>query len=269
MNLQKYFSIAKISIQSEFAYRLNFIMWRVRNVIQILLMFFLWTTVFSNPDTVLFGYNQGKIITYVFGVLVVRAIVTSTRVMELAVDINRGDLSNFLLKPIGVFKYYFARDVASKVLNLSFAVIEIGILVLIFKPEILIQQNILLVLLFVYSLIVSVILFFELALLTGMIPFWMPEAGWSAQFLFMVIIVEFLSGGVFPLDVFPKLIVNVLHAFPFPYLIFFPLQVYLGKLTMTAVVGGVIVSTVWAVILYFLIKHFWNKGIVRYSSEGR
>jgi ABC-2 type transport system permease protein len=269
MKLLKYFSIAKISIQSEFVYRLNFVMWRVRNILQILIMFFLWSAVYTDPTTNLFGYNQGTILTYVLGVLIVRAIVTSTRTMELAVDINRGDLSNFLLRPIGIFKYYFSRDVASKVLNLSFAAVEIGLLSLIFKPTLLIQGNVQLLVFTVLALVIATILFFELTLMIGMIPFWMPEAGWAVQFLFMIIIVEFLSGGVFPLDVFPKIVVNILHALPFPYLIFFPLQVYLGKLEIGGVIGGLIVSICWTAILYFAIKSLWKKGLMKYASEGR
>ncbi len=66
MSLAKYISIFKISFAQEFAYRLNFIMWRVRNVMQILLLFFLWTTVFSDPARVVFGYDRAKMLTYVF-----------------------------------------------------------------------------------------------------------------------------------------------------------------------------------------------------------
>jgi ABC-2 type transport system permease protein len=269
MNFLKYLSIAKISIENEFVYKLNFIMWRVRNVLQILIMFFLWSTIYSDPGKVLFGYNQGKILTYVLGVLIVRAIVTSTRVMDLAMDINRGDLSNFLLKPIGVFKFYLTRDIASKALNLFFAAFEIGALYLIFKPQLVIQLNPVIIITTIAALILATIIFFELAVITGMIPFWMPEAGWSVQFLFIVIIVEFLSGGVFPLDVFPRTVVNILHALPFPYLIFFPLQLYLGKIGGGMMWGGLMVAFAWSIALWLLVKWLWKKGITRYSSEGR
>ena len=47
--MKKYWSIFKISFEQEFAYRLNFILWRVRNVFQILLTYFLWSTVFADP----------------------------------------------------------------------------------------------------------------------------------------------------------------------------------------------------------------------------
>ena len=128
MKIGKYISLFKISFAQEFAYRLSFVMWRVRNVMQILLLFFLWTTVFSDPGRVLFGYDRAKMLTYVFGILVVKAVVLSARTVDVAGEISRGDLSNLLLKPISYFKYWLTRDLSSKALNMVFAFFEITIL---------------------------------------------------------------------------------------------------------------------------------------------
>jgi len=116
--MKKYFSVFKISFQQEFVYRLNFIMWRLRNVMQIFLVFFLWDTVFSDPKRVVFGYDREKILTYVFAILIVKAFVLSARAVDVAGDIARGDLTNYLLKPVSYFKYWFTRDISSKSLNL-------------------------------------------------------------------------------------------------------------------------------------------------------
>jgi len=103
--VKKYLQIFKLSFQQEFAYRLNFVMWRVRNILQIILLFFLWSSVFKDPQTEVFGYNQEKILTYVFGILILRAIVFSARAVDVAGEISNGDITNFLLKPVSYFKY--------------------------------------------------------------------------------------------------------------------------------------------------------------------
>ena len=103
--MKKYLQIFKLSFQQEFAYRLNFVMWRVRNILQIILLFFLWSSVFKDPQTEVFGYNQEKILTYVFGILILRAIVFSARAVDVAGEISNGDITNFLLKPVSYFKY--------------------------------------------------------------------------------------------------------------------------------------------------------------------
>jgi len=267
--MKKYFQIFKISFQQEFSYRLNFIMWRVRNILQIILIFFLWSSVFANPQTEVFGYNQEKILTYVFGILILRAIVFSARAVDVAGEISNGDITNFLLKPVNYFKYWATRDAASKVLNLSFSVFEITILFLILKPNLFLQTNPLSLFAVLVSLILAVILFFCLLFITNMSAFWMPENGWAAQFLFIVIITDFLSGGVFPLDIMPLAFQKVLYSTPFPYLLFFPLQVYLGKIAGLEVIRGLITSFVWVCILFMMVRFIWAKGLRRYSAEGR
>lgn len=132
--MKKYWQIFKISFEEEFAYKVNFIMWRIRNVFQIIITFFLWDTIFANPGTVIFGYDRAMILTYVFAIMIVRALVLSARAVDVSSDIGEGNLSNYLVKPVSYFKYWFTRDIASKILNLSFAVVEFTVLFLIFKP---------------------------------------------------------------------------------------------------------------------------------------
>lgn len=267
--MKKYLAIFKISFAQEFAYRLNFIMWRIRNVMQIFLVFFLWDAVFADPTRELFGYNRDKILTYVFGILVLRALVFSARAVDIAGEISRGDLTILLLKPIGYFKYWFTRDLSSKALNLTFAAVETAALFLILKPPFFLQIDPLVISLFVVATVFAVLIFFGLLLLVNMTPFWAPESGWAAQFLFMVIIAEFLSGAVFPIDVLPSGIQNFLRFLPFPYLLFFPLQVYLGKINLSTMLGGVLLSGAWVFILLLAVNYVWGKGIKRYAAEGR
>lgn len=267
--LTKYLQIFKVSFAQEFAYRLNFVMWRVRNVVQIFLMFYLWSSVFANPQTVVFGYDKNQMLTYVFGVLILKAIVLSARAVDVSGEIARGDITNLLLKPISYFKYWFTRDLSSKVLNLSFAAVETFILFLILKPPIFIQNNPSVLAAFFLSLIIAVVMFFCFLFVVNLISFWMPENGWAAQFLFVVILVDFLSGGVFPLDILPAMIQKILYLLPFPYFLFFPLQIYLGEVTGTALMAGLLISLFWLGVLLVGLNLVWNRGIKKYEAVGR
>lgn len=267
--MKKYLQVFKISIHQEFTYRASFIMWRVRNVLQIFLVFFLWDTVFSQTDRVVFGYDRERILTYVFGLLIVRAFVLSARAQEVAGEISRGELSNHLLKPMNYIKYYLTRDISSKTLNLGFAVVETIILYLLLKPPFFVQTNVLNILVFVVSIIIAILIFFILIFIISSIPFWIPEAGWGMHFLFTGVVVEFLSGALFPLDVLPESILGIINLTPFPYLIFFPLQVYLGKITGFALFKGLIISILWLGGLWLVMNSVWKRGLKSYQSHGR
>lgn len=267
--MRKYFQIFKLSLISEFSYRFNFILWRVRNVLQILVVFFFWNNVFGGQNEDLFGYNKEKILTYVFGVLVLRAIVLSARAVDVAGEISSGNLTNFLIKPLSYFKYWFTRDIASKTLNLGFSLLEIVLLYFLIKPPIYIQSDPLTILGFLISLFLATVLFFVILFLVNCVSFWMPENAWAAQFLFIGIILEFLAGGIFPLDVFPKPFFSFLSYLPFYYILFFPLQVYLGKIEYFLMIKGISVSLFWFVILSFLLSKTWKAGVKFYNAEGR
>lgn len=266
--MKKYLSIFKISFQQEFVYRLNFIMWRFRNVLQIFLIFFLWDSVFSDPSRVVFGYDRAKILTYVFGLAIVKAILTSSRTIDVAGEISDGNLSNYLLKPVNYFKYWFTRDIASKTLNLIFAIFEVAVLYFILKPPFFFQTNPLLVFLFLVSLAGGVFLYFFLVLIFDMFAMWYPEQAWGPIF-FLFIFVEFLGGGLFPLDIFPSTIQKVLYLTPFPYLYFVPLQIYLGKLGLLGSLQAVLVGGMWIIVLSLTLKKLWHAGLLVYRSEGR
>jgi ABC-2 type transport system permease protein len=267
--MDKYLQVFKISFQQEFAYRINFVMWRVRNIFQIFLVFFLWDSVFSNPTREIFGYNKEKILTYVFGLLIVRAFVLSSRAQDVAGEISRGEIINYFLKPVDYFKYWLTRDLSSKVLNICFATFEAGILYMILKPPFFIQTNFVSLLAFLISIVIAILIFFYLLFLVDSITFWVPEAGWGAQFLVTVVAVEYLSGAIFPIDILPESFQNFLNLTPFPYMIYFPLQVYLGHIAGATLIRGILVAAIWLIILMVLFRYVWKKGITAYQAYGR
>ena len=108
---------------------------------QIILTYFLWNSVFADTNTEVFGYNREKILTYVFGIIIIRALVFSARSVDIPGEIADGKLSNYLIRPINYFKYWLTRDLSSKALNLAFSISEFIILAIILKPPLFFQSN--------------------------------------------------------------------------------------------------------------------------------
>lgn len=267
--VRKYLTIFKISFQQEFAYKVNFIMWRVRNTIQILINYFLWSAIFIDSSVNLFGYDREKILTYIFGMIIVRALVLSARAMDVSSDISQGDLSNYLVRPISYFKYWFTRDVSSKVLNVLFATGEFLILYVILRPTLYFQGDVTILAMFALSIAIAIMIYFSIIFMVSSIPFWAPELGWGGHFIVTVIIVEFLSGSLFPIDILPTALQKVLMLTPFPYMIFFPIQIYIGKVSTAMFLQGTYVSLIWAIGLWFLMRFIWNRGMKSYQAFGR
>lgn len=266
--MNKYLAISKTTIEQEMAYRINFVMSRVRNLFGIILLYYLWSSVFASGTTQVFGYDREKILTYVFMVLIIKSFVFTSKAGDIAGEIAQGELNKYLVKPINFTYYYLAKDAGAKLLNTLFSVFEFALLFLLFKPPIVIQGDISTLFFFIISLLLAVLIYFNIVRLTSFITFSLPEYAWGAHFLISGVITTFLSGAVFPIDILPLALQKAIYLTPFPYLLFFPLEIYLGRLTMDFIIFGVAMSFFWLLILFFISQRVWRSGLKVYGAYG-
>lgn len=265
--MRKYLQVVIVTLQEYFVYRLNFFLWRFRNVVQLLVLYFLWQAAVPEGAVIL-GYDQAEILTYVLGTSIIRSFAFSTRSVDVAGHIASGDLSNFLIKPINYLKYWFAKDVADKFLNLVFSVVEIAIVILLLRPPLLLQTNVNFLLFSFLALVIGILLYFYLSFFLSLIAFWTPESPWPLRFLF-TILVEFFSGALFPLDILPPTLFGILKILPFSYFLFFPLDIYLGGLTFSEIILRLLIAVFWLLVFHFGTRLLFQKGIKTYAAWGR
>ncbi len=265
MKISKYLAVFKIAWEQGLVYRLNFTLWRVRSVLQLLLAYFIWWTVFQSQNQI-FGYTGKSIITYILVAALIRAVVLSSRVMDVSNQINNGSVVNFLIKPLGFIKYYLAQDVADKLLNISFVIVEISLILLLLRPDIILQTNQVTLGLFLLASVLGVILYFAIAFIIGISTFWV-EASWGPMFL-MTIFLEGFAGGLFPIDILPRVIYNGLMLTPFPYLMYFPAKIYIGTMNESEIMVGFLVLVGWTVGMFIVANLILRAGLKHYSAVG-
>ena len=258
-------AVFKIAWEQEFVYRLNFVLWRVRTVLQFLLVYFIWWTIFQSQNE-LFGYTRRSILTYILLIALTRAIVLSSRANDIMNKINDGSIANFLLRPIGLIRFYLAQDIADKLLNSLFMVFEISLIILLRNPQIAFQTSIGNIILFILSLFLGIILWFCINIMIGLMAFWV-ENSWGPMFLLMIFM-EGLGGGLFPIDILPKGVFNFLMMTPFPYLIYFPAKLYLGGFSSQQLISYFSILLIWVFILYLLMNLTLKKGLKHFTSVG-
>lgn len=266
--MAKYLMVLSVSWQNEFIYRLNFILWRVRNIFKFLMVYFLWSGVFMSTSSI-YNYNKEQMLSYVFLVLVVTALVFSSHSSgSVGGEISRGDLGNYLVKPVSYLGYWLSRDLSTKLLNIIFSFLEVFLLWLIFKPVLYLHTNPFNIFLFVSILVAACLIFFLMSFIVSLTSFWMPANVWPAIFLLSVL-TDILSGGIFPLDILPEFAKVFLQFTPFPYLLYYPIAALLGKLSFIEGIRILAQAIAWVVCLYWLSRLVWSSGLKNYSSEGK
>lgn len=263
--MKKYLLVLSNSLQEYFAYRLNFILWRVRVIVSILITFFLWQAIFKTKNQI-FGYQESQMLTYILLLTFLNGIVLSTQTFRVAEEINLGTLSSFLIRPFSYFGYILSRDISDKIVNTFFSVFEIALLILILHPPVFLQTSLFWLGLFLVTCILSALLFFEIGMMLSIIGFWSRET-WAPRFIFFILL-SFLAGTYFPLDILPKPIYGFLQLVPFTYLVFFPLKIYLGHIDSGFLIRGFIIMFSWILIMTFILRYFWRRGLKIYTAEG-
>lgn len=265
--MKKYFQILKLTCQEYLIYRLNFIIWRFRNLVFFGSFLFFWLAIYGQKSA-LFGYQKSQMINYVLGAVFLDSIIIfSSRTTDLAGQIKDGVLSKMLLQPLNIFKIILARDITDKIINFIFSVIEISVVLYILKIPFSFPKEMLTILIFLLQLVISFFLYFVFSTLLSSFAFWTEDV-WATRFLFGVILLNFLSGVTFPLDILPPWLFKIIYLTPFPYLIYFPLKIWLGQLSVLNMVKSVSISFCWLILLVFVLKKVWQKGLRKYGAYG-
>ena len=255
----------KLYWQNTFVYRVTFVMWRFRQFLSSIMALTVWSVIFSNQDMA-FGYQQDQIIAYVFLVSVLYNIISTTSLNDLTGEIYSGKLSVKLVKPINIILSFGFRDLADKLMNIGFVIIESMILFLIFKPSF-VFPDLFLGLVFIVWVILAALIAFLINLLFGSIGFWSRDS-WGPRFLYYMIL-DFTAGKLYPLDILPVVVQKAIYFTPFPYMSYVQIQLFLGRLEMDQILPISLAMITWVIGLTFIFRKIWHKGLRNYTSMGQ
>ena len=73
---------------------------------------------------------------------------------------------------------------------------------------------------------------------------------------------------MFPLNILPPTVGEFLSYTPFPYLLFFPVSIYLNQVTGPALYRGLLIQAFWIGVAFLLAKMVWHRGIKKYGAVG-
>lgn len=264
--MKKYLQVIKVTFEEYFEYRLNFLLWRFRNLISLFVLLSFWLSVYGEKQAFL-GYERSQMIVYVLGISFLKSIVVASRSIDIAGQIKSGQLTRLLIQPINLFKFWFSRDFADKMMNIFFMIFEISLMVGLLKLPISLPDNYLIYPVFCLLVFLAVWLYFYLSFFLSCLAFWTDDI-WATRFLFGFIFLEFFSGALFPIDILPGWLTRVIYWTPFPYLIYYPLRFWLGQVSGNLVLNVIAIELFWLFFFKQLAQILWKKGAKDYGAYG-
>jgi ABC-2 type transport system permease protein len=119
----------------------------------------------------------------------------------------------------------------------------------------------------VFSVIMSIFIVCTMSICVGLIGFWFTEIG-TIEALYWAGL-SLLGGGLLPLSFIPSNFQTIINLLPFRYVTSFPLEIYFGKVDDHQLFSGFIVGVCWIVILVWIYRITWEKGLRAYKSWGQ
>lgn len=259
--------IFKLGLQNTAAYRTNFFFGALFNLVPLVAAIAMWRAIFAGGKETIAGYTLAEMLSYyLIATLVGMTTAVTEDEWQIATDIKDGGISQSLVRPIRYFGYRLCLFLANRLIYTAVALLPMAAIVAWNFRYLLPPANLLSLVGFVCSLALSALLQFLLAYLTALLAFWVLEI---STFSFMLLATQRLaSGEMFPLDLLPSWLNHLLLLTPFPYCMFFPVSVYMGRVNAASLVQGLAMQGIWIVMLFGLARVIWHRGLRTYTAVG-
>src|ERR1017187_333720 len=267
--MKKYWHVINVGIQNNLTYRFNFLARAVFGLIPLIAMLYVWKKIYAGKATgaTVGPYSLGEMISYYLLTTVVDALTAVNEDdWQIAADIKDGNISQFLLKPIDYLWYRLCLFLSGRVTYLAVAVTPLAIFILYLHHYFVLPTSWTAFSCFLLSTVLTALLQFFMSYAMAMLAFWVLEV---STFIFILYAFEYIaSGHLFPLDILPAGLERALYFTPFPYQLYFPVSIYMGKATGADLARGLLIQGLWVIAAYCVARFAWRRGIKKYSAVG-
>jgi len=267
--MKKYCYVLSVGVQNNLTYRFNFLARTVFGFIPLVAVLFVWRTIYSSKgaDSSVGTYSLAEMISYYLMITLVDALTAVNEDdWQIAADIKDGNISQFLLKPVDYLAFRMFLFFSGRLTYLAVAAIPLAIFTLCLHKYFVFPPDWVTFGIFLVSVVLTALLQFFLSYAMAMLAFCVLEV---STFIFIVFAFEYIaSGHLFPIDILPAGLQQFLLYTPFPYQLYFPVSIYMGKAVGSELVRGLLMQAGWVLIVYGFARFMWARGIRKYSAVG-
>src|SRR5438046_7608312 len=206
----------------------------------------LWRAIYSGKETDVAGYSLAQMISYYLIVTIVDALTAVNEDdWQISADIKDGNISQFLLKPIDYLSYRLCLFGTGRLIYTVVAVVPVTLFILLQRQYFVLPPDWGTFGWFLVSTFMTALLQFFISYTMALLAFWVLEV---STFIFILFAFEYSAGGhLFPLDILPPGIEHALQFTPFPYQLYFPVSIYMGKSAGSELFLGLMIQAGWVI----------------------
>jgi ABC-2 type transport system permease protein len=254
----------KTTLAMMFQYRASLVIWMIGQVLEPLIYLIVWSVVSTSSGGSVGGYTTGDFAAYFIVLMLVNQFTYTWIMHEFEYRVREGNLSFALLKPVHPIHSDIADNVSSKLITLPIMILIAAALAFAFHASL--SLTLWAVALFIPALLLAFIVRFLLEWTLALAAFWTTRVSAINQSYFLLML--FLSGQIAPLTLLPHPVQVVAGILPFRWMIGFPVELLLGRLTPLEAWQGLGIQAVWVLAGFVLLRIVWRAGVKVYSAVG-
>ncbi len=263
--MAKYIETAKIIFKSQLAYRFDIISSMVFTVTKILLAYILWGAIFGDQNMIS-GFTLNSMLTYyIISSFIKQLDQSSGTGWQVADEIKNGRFSKYIIRPMGVFRYFASQTAGVSAFLMGFNFIAAVVWIFVFNVDFTITENSSSIICAFIMILLGLIFMLQLNYFIGILAFKFIDTG-----VFMMVkdnLVEFVTGSLIPLSILPAGIIKIMTLFPFYYITYLPSMLLMGR-NENESATGLFVIIMWN-ILFGLINFLTFKRLrTNYDGVG-
>ncbi len=262
--IQLYVQQFKTTFAAMMQYRASLVIWMIGHVLEPLVYLIVWSTVSNTGGGSVGDYSTADFAAYYIVLMLVNNVTYTWIMYEYEYRVREGALSFALLRPVHPIHSDIADNVSSKLITMPILLVIAAILGFLFHPSLEILPWA--AALFVPALLLAFLLRFLLEWTLALVSFWTTRVGAVNQTYFVLIL--FFSGQIAPLSLFPAPVRIAAEILPFRWMIGFPVELFLGRLSPAEAAIGILAQGIWIGLAYLLLRAVWRAGVRIYSAVG-
>ena len=262
--LELYVQQFKTSFATMLQYRASLVIWLIGQVLEPVIYLIVWSTVARASGDQVGGFTSADFAAYFLVLMIVNHVTYTWIMYEFEYRVREGGLSPVLLRPVHPIHNDVADNLTSKMVSLPGMLLTAIGLGLIFRPDFRVVPWAIVA--FIPSLALAFVVRFLVEWSLALAAFWTTRVGALNQMYFVLML--FLSGQMAPLSLMPAWIQVTASALPFRWMVAFPIELLLGRLTPAEALIGFGAQAIWIAVGLGLVRIVWRAGVRTYSAVG-
>lgn len=263
VTLRALVAACSVSARAKFAFRTSTVVGVIATILQVVLVFAVWTAVYG-ARTEVAGVDQGRAITYA-----VLAVAISTVFQPFVFDtlysrIRNGAVLFDVTRPVSAVPVTLAQNLGTS-LSESPAALA-GLVVALVIGAVAAPGDLVTGLAFAVSLALGYAIATITNFTVGLVGFWSTEVG--AAFLIYRMLAMFSSGAMIPLWFMPDWLRTTVTFLPFAGQVFVPLSVFTDPSPGWHTLGSIGYQALWVLVLMGICALVWRRALRRLVVFG-